>query len=45
VFQGNTNSSHSDHFTTLLVDGDHVLLGGRNIVYKLTLQDLKVVFA
>lgn len=40
LFQGNT--SLSDHFTTLLVDGEHVLLGGRNTVYKLILQDLKV---
>jgi hypothetical protein len=40
VFQGNTSSSA--HLTTLLVDGEFVLLGGRNLVHKLTLQDLRV---
>jgi hypothetical protein len=43
LFHGNTStSSLSDHFTTLLLDGEYLLIGGRNIVYKLTLQDLRV---
>ena len=39
VFSG--NKTDTDNFEVVLVDGGHVLLGGRNKVYKLSLEDLK----
>ena len=41
IFEGN-QTDHVDHFGVLLVDGGHILVGSRNIVYKLSIEDLKV---
>ncbi|XP_076068284.1 semaphorin-1A-like isoform X3 [Oratosquilla oratoria] len=38
-FQG--NRSHVDHFKLLQRDGDSLLIGARNIVYNISLHDLK----
>ncbi|XP_071037034.1 semaphorin-1A isoform X2 [Parasteatoda tepidariorum] len=35
------NQTHSDHFKLLEKDGDHLLVGARNIVYNLSLDTLQ----
>ena len=40
IFEG--NKTDPDNFEVILVDGEHVLVGGRNTVYKLQLRDLKL---
>ena len=40
IFEG--NKTDPDNFEVILLDGDHVLVGGRNTVYKLQLRDLKL---
>jgi len=40
IFYGNT--SEVDHFGVVLVDHHHILLGARNIMYKLSVPDLQV---
>ena len=40
IFEG--NKTDLDHFGAILVDGAYVLVGSRNIMYKLSIEDLKV---
>ena len=40
IFEG--NKTDPDKFEVVLVDGDHVLVGGKNSVYKLQIKDLKL---
>jgi len=40
VFRGNKTSQ--DYFSVVLRDGDSFLVGGRNLLYKLNVHDLKV---
>jgi len=40
VFRG--NSTHDDHFSVVLRDGQSLLVGGRNVLYKLGVDDLKL---
>ena len=40
IFEG--NKTDLDHFGAILVDGAYVLVGSRNTMYKLSIEDLKV---
>ena len=40
IFEG--NKTDLDHFGVILVDGAHILVGSRNTMYKLSIEDLKV---
>jgi len=40
IFEG--NKTDMDHFGVVLVDGAHILVGSRNTMYKLSVDDLKI---
>ncbi|KAI5744325.1 hypothetical protein M8J76_001259 [Diaphorina citri] len=40
VYRFSGNETHTDHFKLVLLDGNSILIGGRNLVHNLSVSDL-----